>query len=395
MNEAEFFRHTLLETCKPDLLEKYRNTQRTIQRAISASLEPSQYAKHDSTSSLGLSIFRHSELPNSAQDKLDPENPITKAAMLIGAVSLRAWVYRNPESVHENKSFEDIWKGTRLQNLARLCDEVVADIVPETNGKFVSIDLQKMHNAYLEDLHSNTPEHIVLTGLNATGKSFLIGLLSEYLVGCDIPVKIIKTPRPKGPLARVIREALAGNLEFRRNALQLAFLSDALDISPEPETLMVFDRHPRIDAYVYGPSQTARTVLSTHEVFGGIYHTFIIDQHPLACAIRVAERDRSPRIFEQDTEAMTEQLLRFARLTVLPGIHWINNDIPDKENDKQFNWNLQISAGRFIGAVYNNGVLQRYLIRQGRFQSFREASKFLWLTYLPYQEKWAKTIKAT
>lgn len=387
MNGVEFFRNTVLETCKPDLLEKYRYTQRTIQEAIFAVLEPSPFAQADATSGLGLALIRLQKLPSSAQDKLNPQDPLTKAAMLIGAVSLRAWVYKSEINGYEHQNFESIWEKTKLQKLAAKCDEVVSEIVPETNGKYVSIDMPKMHSTFSENLHLGVPEHIVLTGLNAVGKSFIIKLFTEYLGDCEISSKVVKLPRPDGPISQVINAALNGELKINKEALQLAFLSDALDIEPEPDTLMVFDRHPRIESYVYGPSTLARTVLSTHEVFDDIYHTYIIDQHPMACALKVAKRDRSPRIFEKDTEAMTEQVIRFSRLTVLPGIHWINNDIPIYKGGPQ-NWNLQISMSRFMGSVFYTGVLQRLLLKQGRFNSYHEASGFLYNKFIKYENKW-------
>lgn len=392
MQGVEFFRNTILETCKPDLLEKYRHTQRTIQKAINAVLEPNDFAQADPTSNLGLTLIKLSELPHNVEGQLDPADSITKAAMLIGAISLRAWVYKSLVNGFEHRNFESIWQKTRLQKLAANCDKVISEVIPETNGRFVNIDTQKMHEFFLENLHSGVPEHIVLTGLNATGKSFLIELFTEFLAGCGINAKVIKMPRPDGPLSGIIKNALGGDLKIKREALQLAFLTDALDFEPEPDTLMVFDRHPRTEAFVYGPPSLARTVLSTHEFFDGNYHTFIIDRHPMACALKVAKRKNSPRIFEKDVETMTEQLVRLARLTVLPGVHWINNDIPISKFDP-INWDLQISISRFVGSVFYGGVLQRHLLKQGRFNSYSEASRFVYLTFLKYEEKWAKTIK--
>lgn len=393
MAGAEFFHDTIIETCKPDLLDQYRVTQRTIQTAIKARLEPSDFGKYDPTSGLGTALIRLSELPEAVANKLDPDDPLVKAGMLIGAVSLRAYVYRSLTDSYLHQNFENMWENTNLQGLASKCDEVIAELVPEISGRFVNIDIAKMHEAFLEDLHLGVPEHIVLTGLNAVGKSFLIELFSDFLKGCQIPAKIIKMPRPDGPLSQVIGKALSGNNKLRRDALQLACLSDALDVDPDTNTLMVFDRHPRTEAYVYGPPEIARTVLSTHEVFKGIYWTFIVDQHPMACALKVAEREKSPRIFEKDVETMTEQLVRFARLTALPGVRWINNDFPVTENNT-LNWNLQLSVSRFIGSVFYTGVLQRYLLKQGKFNNYTEASSFLTDIFLKYQEKWVRTIKS-
>lgn len=380
MSGVETFRSTIIETCKPEQLEKYRLVQRQIQQATAAFMQPNPYGRHDSTSGLGQWFIWNSRQPLSVANKMDPNDPTTKAAMLVGAISLRAWLYKSDSDTegHKNIKSSDVWKNTRLQKLAFECDKVVADIAPETRGRFVDIDLTEMANRHKEGIHSNADEHIVVTGLNAVGKTTVLNIFSNYLNDCNVVAKVIKMPRPDGPLSKVILPALNGELRIAKNALQMIFLADALDFEPEPETLIVFDRHPiASEAFVYGPEEIARTVLSTQEIRNQIFQTFILDQHPMSCARRVAERSSAPRIFENDVEKMTEQLIRFARLTVLPGTHWINNDIPSTETYSGYKPEL-IAAERFIGSVFHSGVLQRRLLKQGRFSSYSEASSFLY-----------------
>lgn len=385
MTGVEFFRTSIIETCRSEFLEEYRYIQRGIQKAIRATLEPSQYGQYDPTSGLGSALIHLNELPQSVQNRFDPQNPLVIAGMLIGAVSLRAWVYRSEVDGYKNTGYEEIWKGTKLHKLSATCEEAVAEIVPKTHGKFVAIETKAMHTEHRNALHSGTREHIVLSGLNAAGKSKLIKFFSEFLKTCDINVKIAKMPRPDGPLSEVIGSALRHGLKIKGDALQLAFLSDALDFDPEPDALMVFDRHPLTDALVYGPERITRLVLSAREVVNDIYQTFIIDQHPMACALKVKGREVSPRIFENEVEKMVEQLIRFASLTVLPGVHWINNDIPVRDSDPT-NLNIQTSIERFVGCVFFSGVLQRYLLKEGKFNSYSQASDFIYQKWLDYFE---------
>jgi thymidylate kinase len=381
---AEYFRQTIIETCNPDDLEKYRNSQRIIQRAIRAHIESSPFGKTDATSGLGFALQQFAELPCSVQDKLDPNNPMIKAAMLIGAVSLRAWVYKSNINGRLNQSYEDVWSQTRLQSLAAKCDEVLFEVVPETHGSFVEINLENMRERHKELKKAGATEHIVATGLNAVGKTTALNEFSKFLVSCDINAKVVKMPRPDGPFSRVILPALAGELKIRKDALQIAFLADAIDFDPEPDSLIVFDRNPLpSEAFVYGPEEIARTVMSAQEIRKQIFQTFILDQHPMSCALKVAERSTAPRIFEDDVEKMTEQLLRFARLTELPGMHWINNDIPRADTSKLVPPE-RIAVERFIGSVFFSGVLQRYLLKQGIFTNYSKASEFLYAKAIPY-----------
>jgi thymidylate kinase len=334
--------------------------------------------------------MRLQELPRSVENKLDLNSPITTAAMLIGAISARAWIYRSDINGQMNRNFESIWHGTQLQGLAAKCDETIAEVVPETKGKFVNVDLDKMSNEHIANIHSDAPEHIVVTGLNAVGKSTILNSFAGFLEFCEIKSSVIKMPRPDGPLSQVINSALSGDLKIDKDALQLVFLADAIDLKPEPDTLIVFDRHPiAAEAFTYGSPQIARTVLSTQEIKTDVYQTFIIDQHPIACALKRSERETKPRIFEDRVEKMVDQLIRFARLTVLPGTHWINNDIP--QNDGVHKNPIHTAIERFIGAVQYNGVLKRHLLKQGRFTSYSQASEFLYTKWLDFEEKLVKS----
>lgn len=380
MAGIESFRTTIIETCKPELLDEYKYTQRKIQKAIRANLEPSNYGESDPTSGMGMALMRLQELPDNS---LDPENQVVKAAMMIGAVSLRAWIYKSDVNGWKNTTLEKIYQRTNLQGLAAKCEEAILEIVPETQGRFVNISVDEMKKVFEEKKSSNTQEDIVITGLNAVGKTTIINVFTKFLKACDIKSTVIKMPRPDGPLSTVIMPALEGKLKIDKQALQFAFLADALDAtSTSPDSLIVFDRNAIMsEAYVYGPSEIARTVLATQELNTRINHTFIVDQHPMSCAIQISKRSAKPRIFEDDVEKMTDQLIRFARLTVLPGYHWINNDIPDTK----YETSIETAVERFIGAVHFSGILQRRLMRDGRFNNHRQASDYLYSKWLDIQ----------
>lgn len=378
MAGAEFFRNSILNVCKPDLLDPYISAQRTIQRAINTDLEPPP----DPHETPAMTWSRLMDRPEQVAHNFDPDSPITRAAMLIGAVSLKAYLFRDATEGYLHKSFEDVWRGTRLQKMAAKCDEVISEIVPELSGKFVTVNIAEMHKDFIEKLHLGVPEHIVVTGLNAAGKSWILKYFSEFLTQCDIKASIIKMPRPDGPLSQPLHDVLKGNLKLSGNARQLLFLSDALDVDPQPETLMVFDRNPRTDAFVYGGPDMARVVLSTHEIFQGIYHTFIIDRNPLATKSRVESRSVAPRIFERDLETMVEQVIRFVKLTSLPGYYWINNDIPKDDNP------AATALGRFLNSVLSSGVLQRHLIKLQRFDHVIQANEFFAKKSVEFTNKW-------
>lgn len=375
----ETFRTSIIETCKPELLEQYRYTQRKIQKAIRAHLEPSNYGQSDATSGLGMALMRLQELPDNS---FDPESQVVKAAMMIGAVSLRAWIYKSDINGWKNTTLKDIYHRTNLEELATKCDETIDQVVPETQGRFVNISVEQMKSVFETRKKDRVQEDIVITGLNAVGKTTIIKVFTKFLEACEIKSTVIKMPRPDGPLSSVIMPALAGKLKIDKQALQFAFLADALDAtSDSPDSLIVFDRNAIMsEAYVYGPAEIGRAVLATQELNTRVNHTFIVDQHPMSCAIQISKRSTQPRIFEDDVEKMTDQLIRFARLTVLPGYHWINNDIPDTDGTA-----VGTAVERFIGAVHFSGILQRRLIRDGRFDNHRQASDFLYSKWLDIQ----------
>ena len=387
MSGVEQFRQTIIDTCRPEMLNQYRQTQRTIQKAVGAFIEPSPFGQADSTSGLGLALTQLQEVPTAIQDKLNLDDPITKAAMLIGAVSLRAWIYKKGIDGQEKINYEEVWHQTKLRSLAARCDEIVGEIIPETHRGFIKVDIDKMREDFRNKINSGMPEHIVVTGLNAVGKSKIITAFEAFLKTCDVTTKVIKMPRPDGPLSTVIQSCLRGELKLNKNALQMVFLADALDLDPEPDTLFVFDRNSiAADSFVYGSPEIADTVLSTRGIEPEIYQTFILDQHPMACAQKVSERERAPRIFEDHVEKMVEQLIRFARLTVLPGIHWINNDIP-RQKDRVGKGVVPTAIERFIGSVFFSGTLQRFLLKSRKFTNYNDASNFIYLKWLDFEEK--------
>lgn len=368
MKEVEYFRHTLIEATSLDSSEKYLQASRTVQSAISVAID-----LLENPSAPKLIDIQNS--PENVAHILDPNNPATIAAMLLGAISSRAHLYRNPFSPQEPIKYREIWKETPLESLAAKCDEIVEEIRPNFSSKFAEISLVNMKAEFLNNIKEGGPEHIILTGLNGVGKTLMIRALRDIIKVTGINGKIVKFPQPKGLLSETIQKILKGRDNFNSQALQMLFLSDALSLPEEPETLLVFDRHPQTDALVFGPESLETTILTARELFPGSYWTFIIDRHPLAAKSDVSKRKQEPRIFERDLEKMVDQVIRFAKLTVLPGTIWVNNDIP--ENSKISSYPVRLSVRRFIGAILNNGVLQRHMLKQGRAENYEEASSKL------------------
>lgn len=385
MAGIESFRSSIIETCKPGMLETYTEASRTVQRVLYEATAP---PTSDDPGRLALQLF----LPKAINEvgKFDPDEPTTKMAMLIGAIAFRTLNDRLDTwtTLQKPTSFESIWRHSNLQGLAAKCEETIKDVVPNMKGEFVDISIDKMQEKFSRDLRNGKLEHIVVTGLNATGKSKGIKFLEGFLKSVGIKTTTIKMPRPDGPASEVILSTLKGEKKIKPDAAQMFFLGDALDIDPNPDTLMLFDRHPRTEAFVYGPPEIERVVLSTQEVFSGIYWTFILNRHPLAAKITVANRETKPRIFERDVERMAEQLVRFAKLTVLPGVHWITNDIPAKNSDP--NWQTKISCDRLVITILNTGVINRHMVKQGLAKNFREAHEILVPKYIDYQSKFFK-----
>jgi len=387
MSGVEHFHDIIIKTCDPTMLDTYTQASRAVQKVLYEATAP---PTTDDPGLLALQLF----LPKAIEqvEQFGPAEPTTKMAMLIGAIAFRTFGNdQDLDQIRKPSSFEDIWWGTNLHSLAAKCEETVGDVIPNTQGEFVNIDLKKMHEKFSRDLKDGKPEHIVITGLNATGKSKGINFLKGFLNSVGINTTIIKMPRPDGPASEVIMPVLKGEKRFKADASQMFFLGDALDTDLNPETLMLFDRHPRTEAYVYGPPAMERVVLSTQEIFDGIYWTFIMNRHPMAAKMTVANRETKPRIFERDIEMMAEQLIRFAKLTVLPGVRWITNDIPIKNGDPD--WQVKISSDRLAITILSTGVLHRHMIKQGLARDFEEAHKILATKYVHYQTELYKAVK--
>lgn len=374
------FQETFRQTCKPDVVDEYSRASEIIQEAIQTVVSPRLGEEFAFTQLFVLDPLR----PERVCARLDPERPAVKAAMLIGAISLRAYLYKSLTSGFNNISFRQMWVKTPLWRLAGQCEDIVDELTPKTTGAIVTIDTKAMQDKFINDIHAHAPEHIVLTGLNGVGKSAAGKILTEFLDFCDVRSKLIKMPRPDGPISKLILPILDGSVEYNSNARQLLFLSDAMDIKPEPDALIIYDRHARTEALVYGTEAIERVVLATHEIFDDVFHTFVLDRHPLRNMSLLEKRDRQPRIFERNVDIMIEQLSRLAKLTTLPGVHWINTDSSKDRSEKPY---FKLATTRVLGAVVASGVIQRHMVKQNLAENFPHAEVILNNNYWDFKSK--------
>lgn len=298
--------------------------------------------------------------------------PAVRGAMLMAAFAWRARVYSTPtERKRERLSFADNFRFSRYSsasdafNLAKETETLVDEVSPHCEGRFTTIDLKKLGDAFWDSVQKASHEFVVVTGLNGAGKSVIVQGIKQFVGNCGGRVCIQKFPRPDGNLAGVILPVLEGKTSFDQRALQFLMLADALNTPVSSGQMVIFDRHPLLDSIVYGPEQEETVLLAARELYVDTpFWSIWVDRHPANCRERVSSRPTASRAFEKSREDMTRQQIKFGSLTMLPGMICVNNDIPETSEDSRRQV-LNLSIQRAVASLITRGVIQRELVRQG------------------------------
>lgn len=239
----------MLDTCSDEAVPEYIGAARVVQEAIAVAIDPGSDEQSQKMS------------PENVAHLLDLSRPAVKAAMMDGAISFRGYLYKDPRFPVPIESYTQVWKDTPLAHIAAKCEGELEGIKPSFDGRFTHVSLAEMRQTFDANLANRAPEHIVVTGLNGVGKSTIIDAFSKFTEHIKIKTQVIKFPRPEGPLSSVIKRVLSGKEKLDLNALQMLFLSDALDSPPKHETLVIYDRNPLRDSLVYGPRNGLETTI--------------------------------------------------------------------------------------------------------------------------------------
>lgn len=378
MSERETLRDALMDSSSD--VDTYILQRRKIEEAIVNSFKRGSRRMSDL---LDTTI-------DSATSFLNPNSPVTAAAMHMAALAYRAYLYLDSET--PKVSFSQLWQGTHVHKLAEQSEVLAEGIQPITQGHFVNVDLQKHKEAFDNQIANGNPEGIILTGLNGVGKTTVLKSLLKYLDLCGLKTEVLKFPRSNGPLSDTILPILSANKTINASALQYLMIADALDSQiTDSDALRVYDRHPIADALVYGPPSTQIPILASREIFQNPNWIIVIDRHPAAAMKGVENRHGNKRIFEQKLEQMVDQVIKFAALTALPGCRWINNDVPSQAGDVSSEWSTEISKRRVVGSLITSGVINRALVRQGIKRTLVSAEDHAYDKFFINMQEWVET----
>ena len=323
-----------------------------------------------SLSLVDRSGFLIPDFPEKLEDlisEVDESSPAIRAAFFMGVCAWRSLQHNMPSfdrSPALEHSFSQIFseRNYRLRRLSNKAESLTAAITLPLDGRFTHIDMNALRRDFWETIQAGTQEMVVITGLNGAGKTTIIEGLMGFLRACGLKTQSVKFPRAEGPLASVILPVLRGEQPIDERALQFLMIADAAATPVSGGEFIVYDRHPLIDTFAFGPSGTEVAFLAAREAFlPAALWTVVVDRHPANCQQRIEQREAPARIFERGLEAMARQQLRFMALTLLPGLIVVNNDLPSRDEERV----LKASADRVIGALLQRRVIQRALVRQG------------------------------
>lgn len=378
MPSPEAFRSAFLDTKGFDP-DTYVQIVDTVQRATMASLAP---IPSDDPYTVGSQI--RIQLPDRVARDLDPRSPMTRAAMMSGAVGYRGYMFRDLPEIQEQMrkwSFAELWHETSLARIAQDAEDSVGSIQLQLNGPIARISLPDFRD-FLQGVEQGRREHVVITGLNGCGKTTVIEAIKRLTAIVGIAPQFIKFPRPDSTYGQHARSFLNKEDGYTSNngAIQFVFLADAIDHEFGPNEIGIFDRHPVVEGMVYPQDDAvARMMLASQELGSSpAYRAVIIDRHPALTLDAVRKREATPRVFEQDMERMADHLVRFAALTTLPGYYWVSADTTGENMSQPAILRAQMRALRTI--IYS-GTLQRYMLREGMAESYEAAEKTLMDAY--------------
>lgn len=363
---AESFTDRFREITETESLLEYSKYCEDIDTAITYAHQPRYMKGYPATEN-------HS--PQKTAERLDPYRQATQAAMWTGAIINRSKNNSKLSTASDcpNPSFEDIWKDTDLRHIAHDCEEALDELKPQTTNAITTIDVTKMKLSRESALmHGKPKEILTFAGWNGSGKDFMIGWLEKFLAYSGIPFQVIKMPNPDGQLFSTLNKFLHSKIDLSPNAAQLVFLADALDTEISEGKLTITNRFPTIESMVYGKKDLQPTILSLNPIFGSVFHTIIVDRHPAVAFYDVESRSTDKRVFEKKLDQILHQHSRFAELTELPGVRWLNADFNDHPRNKIFK-----SVRKMLDLVFDTGILQRELVSTGKHADFNSAWDFL------------------
>lgn len=144
---------------------------------------------------------------------------------------------------------------------------------------------------------------VVFEGVDGCGKSTLSKALATTL---DAHRKVF--PSTEGPIGRLIRAHLEGQVKIERQALQHLFIADGLDHDPDVlerltrGELVIFDRHPTISGWVYqveaGTPIDFIVQISIAHCFTPIDVVFLVDVPPRVAIERLAARGAQDVVYD-------------------------------------------------------------------------------------------------
>lgn len=380
----EHARNIMAETRSDGAALKYVHVTSEIQQTIDIAVDQLEFA--DNPSNVIANRYYN---PINTSLRHDPGDSVVKAAMLNGAISLKGHRYRKFDIFTSPiPMYEDVWRNTSFQGLAAKCDEMVEDLKPQLDGKYTHVNLVEMQADFVKNLEDGNKETLVVTGLNGVGKSTQIKALMSFLRMCNIKSELIKFPRVDGLFGKLLTDILSGKTKTDPRALQHTMFADALDKKHQSDTFIVHDRDPRRDAPVYGPLNMVVSLLAANEIFEGNLWTVILDRHFKRTHTEVENRKVKPRIFEKKIDAMIDQYLRYAGLTYLPGVIWINGDTASTTDNS---WPIEYTMRKFFGGIFSTGAIQRHMLQHGLTNSTKTADGFLRTSFFEFLDRWKTT----
>lgn len=374
---AEHFINQTMEAGGDENLGEYK--------AVLSDLSGTMYhARYPATEGWQV-VSSRSSLPINISSKYNPNRPAVQAAMWTTAIKTRGdnntvTNYHNPG---KEIKFGEVWNDTALQPLAEQCERALEDLVPTLSNTITSIDIEAMkkHRQYeIEDSYHK--EIVVFLGLNGAGKDFLIGYLTNFLAVCGIDNEVVKMPDPNDSLFETIDSFLHGKKNLNPNAAQLLMLASGANTELSDGKLSILNRHAMFDTMIFGNDELHPAILSTHPLFKVVTHTIIVDRHPSTALQSVKDRNKEQRIFERKLEQGLHLRNRYAALTALPGVRWLNTDFDTSDVQKQISY----SVDRLIHYVMSFGLLQRKLVRNKSFENIGQADEFLHKKWIEFEE---------
>ena len=161
---------------------------------------------------------------------------------------------------------------------------------------------------------------VVFEGLDGAGTTTQVGLLREWLLGRDDSVHVTCEPS-SGPVGRVLRQAIDGELSLDPVTMALAFASDRADhlrsLAPVDADWVLCDRYVLSSlAYQSGQGLDLAWLASVNAFARPADVTIFVDTPVGECLARIAQRGVGGLFHDQ---ARLERTLAGYRAALAPG----------------------------------------------------------------------------